>query len=60
MAYSSIGNRKPLSPPTGKIEEIVLEARTVERSAGPYRKDGESINGLPEYTVEIKEHIQVR
>ncbi|XP_048845065.1 glycogen debranching enzyme isoform X2 [Brienomyrus brachyistius] len=43
----------------GKIEEIVLEARTVERSAGPYRKDGGSINGLPEYTVEIKEHIQL-
>lgn len=38
----------------------MLEARTVERQAGTYRKDERSINGMPEYTVEIKEHIQVR
>lgn len=44
---------------TGKIEEVVLEARTVERQAGSYKKDERSINGMPEYTVEIKEHIQV-
>uniref|UniRef100_A0A8C9WDA4 Glycogen debranching enzyme n=1 Tax=Scleropages formosus TaxID=113540 RepID=A0A8C9WDA4_SCLFO len=43
----------------GKIEEIVLEARTVERPAGRYKKNEKSINGLPEYTVEIKEHIQL-
>ncbi|XP_053185673.1 glycogen debranching enzyme isoform X2 [Scomber japonicus] len=41
----------------GKIEEVVLEARTVERHAGSYKKDGKFINGMPEYTVEIKEHI---
>lgn len=41
----------------GKIEEVVLEARTVERHAGSYKKDGDYINGMPEYTVEIKEHI---
>ncbi|XP_028282971.1 glycogen debranching enzyme isoform X1 [Parambassis ranga] len=41
----------------GKIEEVVLEARTVERQAGSYKKDDNYINGLPEYTVEIKEHI---
>lgn len=46
-----------LSP--GKIEEVVLEARTVERSAGKYKKDDNYINGMPEYTVEIKEHISV-
>ncbi|RXM35682.1 Glycogen debranching enzyme [Acipenser ruthenus] len=44
----------------GKIEEVVLEARTVERAAVPYRKDEESINGLPEGTVEITEHIQLK
>lgn len=47
----------PLSP--GKIEEVVLEARTVDRHAGSYKKDGKFINGMPEYTVEIKEHIPV-
>ncbi|MGH0153006.1 UNVERIFIED_CONTAM: hypothetical protein FKN15_047322 [Acipenser sinensis] len=44
----------------GKIEEVVLEARTVERAAVPYRKDKESINGLPEGTVEITEHIKLK
>lgn len=43
----------------GKIEEVVLEARTVERHAGNYKKDDNYINGMPEYTVEIKEHIPV-
>ncbi|KAM9718545.1 glycogen debranching enzyme isoform 2-T2 [Menidia menidia] len=41
----------------GKIEEVVLEARTVTREAGSYQKDEKFINGMPEYTVEIKEHI---
>ncbi|XP_069029313.1 glycogen debranching enzyme isoform X1 [Embiotoca jacksoni] len=41
----------------GKVEEVVLEARTVERHAGSYKKDDNYINGMPEYTVEIKEHI---
>ncbi|XP_016521077.1 glycogen debranching enzyme isoform X2 [Poecilia formosa] len=41
----------------GKIEEIILEARTVEREAGSYKKDEKYINGMPEYTVEIKEHV---
>ncbi|XP_041849646.1 glycogen debranching enzyme isoform X1 [Melanotaenia boesemani] len=41
----------------GKIEEVVLEARTVERHAGSYQRDDKYINGMPEYTVEIKEHI---
>ncbi|KAF7223093.1 glycogen debranching enzyme isoform X2 [Nothobranchius furzeri] len=43
----------------GKIEEIVLEARTVERDAGSYKRDEKFINGMPEYTVEIKEHIKL-
>ncbi|XP_029380341.1 glycogen debranching enzyme-like isoform X2 [Echeneis naucrates] len=41
----------------GEIEEVVLEARTVERHAGSYKKDNNYINGMPEYSVEIKEHI---
>ncbi|XP_075038622.1 glycogen debranching enzyme isoform X1 [Mixophyes fleayi] len=44
----------------GTIEEVILEARTVERSAEPYKKDKNSINGLPQYTVEIREHIQLK
>uniref|UniRef100_A0A8B9S668 Glycogen debranching enzyme n=1 Tax=Apteryx owenii TaxID=8824 RepID=A0A8B9S668_APTOW len=43
----------------GKIEEVVLEARTIERNAGPYKKDEHFINGLPNFTVELREHIQV-
>ncbi|XP_053198352.1 glycogen debranching enzyme-like [Scomber japonicus] len=40
----------------GQIEEVVLEARTIVRD----RKDDISINGLPEYTAEIQEHIQLK
>ncbi|XP_041659129.1 glycogen debranching enzyme isoform X1 [Cheilinus undulatus] len=49
-------NAPPMFIP-GKIEEVVLEARTVERHAGSYKKDEKYINGMPEYNVEIKEHI---
>ncbi|KAF0047471.1 hypothetical protein F2P81_001104 [Scophthalmus maximus] len=49
--------RVSLSVSAGKIEEVVLEARTVERHAGSYKKDEAYINGMSEYTVEIKEHI---
>lgn len=38
----------------------MLEARTVERHAGAYKKDEKFINGMPEYHVEIKEHIPVK
>ncbi|KAM6918647.1 glycogen debranching enzyme [Xenentodon cancila] len=51
-------NAPPMFIP-GQIEEIVLEARTVERNAGSYKKDDKYINGMPEYTVEIKEHISL-
>ncbi|XP_006015059.1 glycogen debranching enzyme isoform X2 [Alligator sinensis] len=44
----------------GIIEEVVLEARTVERNVSPYEKDEHAINGLPNYTVEIREHIQIK
>ncbi|CAL8347014.1 unnamed protein product [Merluccius merluccius] len=50
----------PTTPPMfipGKIEEVVFEARMVERHAGSYQRDNDIINGMPDYTVEIKEHI---
>lgn len=43
----------------GKIEEVVLEARTIERNTKPYKKDEKSINGMPNVTVETREHIQL-
>ncbi|KAK2491013.1 hypothetical protein MC885_002083 [Smutsia gigantea] len=43
----------------GKIEEVVLEARTIERNTNPYKKDENSINGMPNITVDIREHIQL-
>ncbi|XP_040216109.1 glycogen debranching enzyme isoform X1 [Rana temporaria] len=44
----------------GKIEEVILEARTVEQKCEPYKQDANTINGLPQYTVDIKEHIQLK
>ncbi|NWW55946.1 GDE enzyme, partial [Ifrita kowaldi] len=44
----------------GKIDEVVLEARTIERSASPYKKDLHFINGLPNFTMELREHIQIK
>uniref|UniRef100_A0A8C5B3J3 Glycogen debranching enzyme n=1 Tax=Gadus morhua TaxID=8049 RepID=A0A8C5B3J3_GADMO len=44
----------------GQIEEVVLEARTVQRSGlDSFVKDRRSINGLVDFTVELQEHIQV-
>ncbi|KAG9276162.1 glycogen debranching enzyme [Astyanax mexicanus] len=44
----------------GQIEEVILEARMVERDAGSYVKDEKYINGMPEYTVELREHLQLK
>ncbi|KAB5586606.1 hypothetical protein PHYPO_G00003630 [Pangasianodon hypophthalmus] len=44
----------------GQINEVILEARTVERDTGPYVKDEKCINGMPEYTVELKEQLQLK
>lgn len=43
----------------GQIDGVILEARTVERNSGPYVKNETCINGMPEYTVELKEKLQV-
>lgn len=43
----------------GTIEEVILEARTVERNAESYVKDETCINCLPNYTVVIRKHVQV-
>uniref|UniRef100_UPI00398F3654 glycogen debranching enzyme-like n=1 Tax=Pristiophorus japonicus TaxID=55135 RepID=UPI00398F3654 len=43
----------------GKIEEIVMEAMTVQRQTDPYKRDEDCINGLPQFTVDIKEHLQL-
>lgn len=45
--------------PPGKIEEVVLEARTVTRGSDRYKKNEKFINGLPQITMEIQEHIPV-
>ncbi|XP_050816886.1 glycogen debranching enzyme isoform X2 [Gopherus flavomarginatus] len=57
---SSYSKEVPQMCIPGKIEEVVLEARTIERNVSPYKKDEHFINGLPNYTVEIREHIQIR
>ncbi|TRY95818.1 hypothetical protein DNTS_022038 [Danionella cerebrum] len=44
----------------GKIEEVILEARLIERAAESYVKDEKFINGLPSYTVEMHEHIELK
>ncbi|XP_036446672.1 glycogen debranching enzyme-like isoform X1 [Colossoma macropomum] len=44
----------------GQIEEVIMEARMVERDAGSYVKDEKYINGMPEYTVELWEHLQLQ
>uniref|UniRef100_A0A8P4KHV3 Glycogen debranching enzyme n=1 Tax=Dicentrarchus labrax TaxID=13489 RepID=A0A8P4KHV3_DICLA len=43
----------------GQIKEVILEALTIV-STSSNRKDDKNINGLPERTVEIKEHIQLK
>ncbi|TNN22584.1 Glycogen debranching enzyme [Liparis tanakae] len=51
----------PLSASAGRIEEVVLEARTVERpAAAGYVRDGRFINGTPEYSLDIREHLPVQ
>ncbi|XP_076027570.1 glycogen debranching enzyme-like [Genypterus blacodes] len=44
----------------GQIQEVVLEARTIRRSRSSDRKHDDIMNGLSEYSVEVKEHIQLK
>lgn len=44
---------------TGHIDEVILEAQMVHRETDYYMKDDKYINGMPEYTVKLQEHIQV-
>ncbi|KAM9839423.1 glycogen debranching enzyme-like [Aulostomus maculatus] len=42
-----------------QVEEVLLEARTVVRHTDSHTKDDKNLNGLPEYTMELREHIQL-
>ncbi|XP_029313638.1 glycogen debranching enzyme-like [Cottoperca gobio] len=44
----------------GCIKEVVLEALTIVRSTNSNKIDDKNLSGLPECTVEIKEHIQLK
>ncbi|KAI5624143.1 glycogen debranching enzyme isoform X2, partial [Silurus asotus] len=44
----------------GQINEVILEARTVQKDTVAYVKDEKCINGMPEYTVELMEHLQLK
>ncbi|KAI7792667.1 putative glycogen debranching enzyme-like, partial [Triplophysa rosa] len=44
----------------GHIEEVVLEARTVERNAESFVQEEKFINGIQKYTVEIRQHLQLK
>ncbi|KDR16306.1 Glycogen debranching enzyme, partial [Zootermopsis nevadensis] len=45
----------------GTVDEVILEATLVHRNAKPeaFSKNPKFINGLTEYEVEIREHLQV-
>nr|XP_055038988.1 glycogen debranching enzyme-like isoform X1 [Misgurnus anguillicaudatus] len=44
----------------GKIHEVILEARTVERNAESFVQDEKFINGMQKCMVEIHEHIKLK
>lgn len=47
-------------PDTGVIEEIIIEAKTsISKNSGGYQSDSAFINGLPEYSLQLREHITV-
>ncbi|XP_019631265.1 PREDICTED: glycogen debranching enzyme-like isoform X1 [Branchiostoma belcheri] len=48
----------PLCIP-GVVEEIILEARLVQKSPDDFNQDGTFINGLNNYQLEMQEHIQL-
>ncbi|XP_062848726.1 glycogen debranching enzyme-like isoform X2 [Trichomycterus rosablanca] len=44
----------------GQIDEVILEAQIVQRETDFYVKDEKCINGMPEYTVKLQEHVQIK
>lgn len=52
------GHVAPLCIP-GQVEEIVLEARLFPRDGPTYQMSGSHINGLPNFVVDMREHIQI-
>ena len=49
-----------LSPAyVGQIDEIILEAETVSVAGVKYAKQADYINGLPEHSLRLREHIKV-
>ncbi|XP_077981674.1 glycogen debranching enzyme-like [Glandiceps talaboti] len=52
------GHVPPLCIP-GHLEEIIFEARLVQKNNTPYNKSTSHVNGLCNYGIEIQEHIQL-
>ncbi len=44
----------------GVIDEVILEGRYVHRPSGEFKRDKTFINGLPDYHLQLREHIKVR
>ena len=44
---------------SGVIDEIILEGKSVHKPSGEFKKDKTFINGLPDYQLQIREHIKV-
>ena len=44
----------------GVVDEIVFEAQTLQlRDAGEYKQDSQFINGFPNFSCSVKEHVKV-
>ena len=47
-------------PIAGEVDEIIFEAQTLQLpSAGEYQRHSEFINGLPNFSCVVREHIKV-
>lgn len=44
---------------SGSVEEIIFEARLHHENGDTYAKDPDYINGLPGYSLVLREHLQV-
>lgn len=43
----------------GEVQEVIFEGSLRQKSSCPYNKDDQVINGLPNYSLEIKERLPV-